>query len=160
MPRLWKHRTIEAFVLHARHQPHFQVFSSWFSLLIFKNAWQDSKEQFKIKGEPGRWVCQVHLDIKFTKSAATRVWDRKRRRQRWYKETRFVAYFPSIHLTNAEDYQKTFSGNIDDCFRVGMRLARKNMNIFSNFYSSDIIIASPLGLRMIIGAPGYSITCC
>lgn len=53
-----------------------------------------------------------------------------------------------------EDYQKIFSGNIDDHFRIGVSVAKKTLKLYSKFYGSDIIIASPLGLRTIIGAEG------
>lgn len=53
-----------------------------------------------------------------------------------------------------KDYQKTFEGNIDDCFRFGMSFYDRSIRLFTDFYGSDIIFASPLGLRMTIGAPG------
>lgn len=53
-----------------------------------------------------------------------------------------------------EDYEQTFAGNSDDTFRIGITITRKAMKLYSDFYSSDILIVSPLGLRMIIGAPG------
>lgn len=53
-----------------------------------------------------------------------------------------------------EDYEQTFAGNTDDTFRLGISLTKKCIKLYSPFYGSDILIASPLGLRMIIGAPG------
>ncbi|KAI8835176.1 hypothetical protein BJ741DRAFT_608241, partial [Chytriomyces cf. hyalinus JEL632] len=56
--------------------------------------------------------------------------------------------------TKPEDYQHDFRGNIDDCFRIGIKFSRRHMKLFSDFYSADVIVASPLGLRMVVGAEG------
>lgn len=52
------------------------------------------------------------------------------------------------------DHDATFAGNIDDNFRLGITVTKRSMRLYTNFYASDIIVASPLGLRMIIGAKG------
>ena len=49
------------------------------------------------------------------------------------------------------DFKRTFAGNNEEMFRIGISFAPKAIRLYAPFYSSDIIIASPLGLRRIIG---------
>uniref|UniRef100_H3CU36 U3 small nucleolar RNA-associated protein 25 homolog n=1 Tax=Tetraodon nigroviridis TaxID=99883 RepID=H3CU36_TETNG len=58
------------------------------------------------------------------------------------------------NLQRPDDYRAVFSGNVDDHFRIGISIVRSSMRLYSPFYSSDIIIASPLGLRTVVGAEG------
>lgn len=53
-----------------------------------------------------------------------------------------------------DDYGATFAGNTDDTFRIGISLTKQCCKLYSKYAMSDIIIASPLGLRLTIGAVG------
>lgn len=52
------------------------------------------------------------------------------------------------------DHVQTFKGNIDDNFRVGLKVLKKTLKLFETFYGSDVIVASPLGLRLAIERDG------
>ncbi|KAI8822997.1 digestive organ expansion factor [Fimicolochytrium jonesii] len=75
-------------------------------------------------------------------------------KKRFFEEFGLPPEDDTVDPKKSEDFKKTFAGNIDDCFRMGIKFSRKQLKLFADFYSSDIIIASPLGLRMVIGAEG------
>lgn len=53
------------------------------------------------------------------------------------------------------DHVEMFKGNVDDSFRLGIKVTRKSLKLFSEFHSCDVIIASPLGLRISIEKEKY-----
>lgn len=46
------------------------------------------------------------------------------------------------------DYNQVFEGNTDDSFRLGATLTKNTLKLYTDFYTSDIIICSSLALRM------------
>lgn len=52
-----------------------------------------------------------------------------------------------------DDFKQIFKGNNNDFFSIGMKFTRKSLKLYSSFYSSDILIASPIGLSMMLENP-------
>ena len=50
-----------------------------------------------------------------------------------------------------QDFNETFEGDCDDDFKIGIGVTKSSLKLYTDFYSSDIIIASPLGLKLVIG---------
>ncbi|PIA60451.1 hypothetical protein AQUCO_00300155v1 [Aquilegia coerulea] len=44
------------------------------------------------------------------------------------------------------DFQLLFGGNNNDNFMIGIKFTRRSIKLYSDFYSSDIIVASPMGI--------------
>jgi U3 small nucleolar RNA-associated protein 25 len=76
--------------------------------------------------------------------------DQQENKKRFKQEFTLPPEEDVMDMRKPEDYRELFAGNIDDCFRVGLKFSRKVIKLYSEFYGSDIIVASPLGLKLII----------
>lgn len=77
-------------------------------------------------------------------SGLSQVENRKRFKDAFYDEG-------TPPQNKPEDFRKFFAGNIDDMFCLGIKFTRQATKLYSSFYNSDLIVASPLGLKLVIG---------
>ena len=60
----------------------------------------------------------------------------------------------TVRKDKPDDFYDIFSGDVDDSFKLGIAVTKKTLKLYTDFYSSDIIICSPLGLRLVTGVEG------
>ena len=96
---------------------------------------------------PTRNACYEFITTLLDLSGLEQSENKKRFKSAFYSDAE-----PSS--TKPADYIRFFSGNNDDVFCLGVKFTRKSVKLYSSFYSSDLIVASPLGLRMIVGNEG------
>lgn len=58
--------------------------------------------------------------------------------------------------TKPDDFRQMFKGNSNDFFSLGIKFTRKTVKLYSPFFTSDILVASPIGLSMILEDPKQS----
>ncbi|EEF42005.1 conserved hypothetical protein [Ricinus communis] len=52
-----------------------------------------------------------------------------------------------LKSSKPSDHQALFGGNNDDNFMIGIKFTRRSIKLYSDFYSSDMIVASPVAVH-------------
>lgn len=92
---------------------------------------------------PTKQSCVRYVNTILNISKPEQQENKKRFEETYVKDT-------DLGMDRPADYKELFEGDDDDSFRLGIKFTRKTVKFFSQFYGSDIILASPLGLRRVI----------
>ncbi|KAF1762001.1 hypothetical protein GCK72_010261 [Caenorhabditis remanei] len=74
------------------------------------------------------------------------VWNKNRFEEEYSGPTEL----PTTRADFPEDHKELLLGNNDDAFRIGIALSKKVLKLYEKFEKADILVCSPLGLRMIL----------
>ncbi|PIC42907.1 hypothetical protein B9Z55_009831 [Caenorhabditis nigoni] len=74
------------------------------------------------------------------------VWNKNRFEEEYSGPTEL----PTTRADFPDDHKELLLGNNDDAFRIGIALSKKVLKLYENFEKADILVCSPLGLRMIL----------
>lgn len=92
---------------------------------------------------PTRDVAYSVLSKIIEKSGLDQVDKKSKFRDQFYQDSLPPKYKP-------KSFQQVFKGNTNDFFVLGAKFTRKTIKLYSNFYQSDIIVCSPLGIQLIL----------
>ncbi|GMM36178.1 rRNA-binding ribosome biosynthesis protein [Saccharomycopsis crataegensis] len=92
---------------------------------------------------PTRQACFAVGEKIIEISGLQTVENKKRFYAQYYSDDKVPEY-------KSNDFKYLFDGNSNDFFCLGMKFTRKTLKFYSAFNQSDIILASPLGLKAIL----------
>lgn len=92
---------------------------------------------------PTRKACYEVVSKIIKISDLLTVENKKKFMTQYYSEDTVPEYKP-------DDFKYLFNGNSNDFFCMGVKFTRKTLKLYSAFGQSDIILASPLGLKTIL----------
>ncbi|KAH3901273.1 related to U3 small nucleolar RNA-associated protein 25 [Saccharomycodes ludwigii] len=65
-------------------------------------------------------------------------------------QDQFYSESSPYNKSKPKSFQQVFKGNSNDFFILGLKFTRKAIKLYANFYQSDIIVTSPLGLFLLL----------
>lgn len=96
---------------------------------------------------PTRNVAWEVVNKLIKNSSVLNVDNKKKFQQQFYSDYKVSENSKS---KRPDDFEDMFNGNSNDFFTIGLKWTRKTMKLYCKIEHCDIIIASPLGLKMLI----------
>ena len=95
---------------------------------------------------PTRHQCYQVVEEMIKLCGADQIENQKKFKGQFYSDS-------GVPDSKPEDFRDLFEGNTNDFFCLGVKFTRKTLKLYSSFYQSDIIFASPIGLQLVLENP-------
>lgn len=95
---------------------------------------------------PTRHAAYEMVEQLIKLSGCEQLENRKRFKTQFYDKK-------ELPSTRPDDFKHMFKGNLNDFFSIGLKFTRKAVKLYLSFYNSDVLVASPIGLSMILEDP-------